>query len=870
MRYLFFLTFLLIGTFQGFSQYTFDFQLGTTSTSSSSDGEFEQPNGIAIDADGNIYIADRNNERVQKFDAAGDFLLKWGSSGTNDGQFSANNGAVDIAVDSEGNIWVVDRGNHRIQKFNSSGTFQSKFGSSGTGDGQFNQPTGIAINSGDTIYVGDRLNERVQAFDKNGNFLFKWGGTAGSGDSQFASNNGPVDLAIDSEGNVFVVDRGNHRIQKFSKKGDFLGKFGTSGTGDSNFNQPNGIEIAPDGTILIADRNNARVSIWTDTNNVFANSTTFGSSGTGSGQFNATSGAVAIAFDPVGDVWVIDRGQHRVQKFDGPALTTTVSYLTQLGVTNVTGTTNDKFNSPAGVGIDASGNIFVVDKNNERIMKFDSDRNFLAKWGSQGTGALQFSGNAAEDLAFDSEGNVWVVDRGNDRIMKFDADGNAVNIGATGQNWIGTLGSGSNQFDDPYGIAINSGDSIYIADRRNERIQVINTSGQFLFRWGSTGSGNGQFADNGGAHDIAIAANGNVVVADRANHRVQVFDRKGTFIESFGSFGNGNTNFQDPEGVAFHPNGDLWVADRNNERVVIFSYDPDSSPSLTYKEQFGSKGSGNGQFWSNGGAIDIAFDALGDAWVVDRNNDRVQKFDGPDAPAAAGPNSIKVAAKVILEGAWNNATAMNTTLEDGDLVSKEAPYNGVNLHIGSESVASEAAVPDGAVDWVLVELREADNADAATDAKRKGSAAGFLMSSGEVKATNGVDDLTVSLSDNSGTDYFVVIYHRNHLPIMSASAVPGSSGTLTIDFTEISGNTHKTTDALVSLTGSKFGMPAGDLDQDGNINGTDLSTWRSNNGVGFSYTGSGKADFNLDGVINAVDRNEFHQKNLAKIRRVPR
>lgn len=868
MRYFFFVSFSLFCTFQGFSQYTYDSQIGTTSTSSSADGQFEQPNGVAIDADGNIYIADRNNERVQKFDSSGDFLLKWGSSGTGDGQFSPNNGAVDLAVDSDGNIWVIDRGNHRIQKFNSSGTFLLKFGSSGTGDGQFNQPTGITINSGDTIYVGDRLNERVQAFDKNGNFLFKWGGTAGSGDGQFASNNGPVDLAVDSGGNVFVIDRGNHRVQKFTNKGVFLGKFGSSGSGASNFNQPNGISVAPDGTILIADRNNARVSIWTDTNNVFANSTTFGSSGTGNGQFNATSGAVAIAFDPVGDVWVIDRGHHRVQKFDGPALTTTVSYITQIGVTSTPGTTNDKFDSPAGVGVDTDGNIFVVDKNNERIMKFDSDRNFLLKWGSQGTGALQFSGNAAEDLAFDSEGNVWVVDRGNDRIMKFDASGNAVNIGGTGQNWIGTIGSGTSNFDDPYGIAINSGDSIYIADRRNERIQVLNTSGQFLFRWGSVGSGDGQFASNGGAHDIAISSHGHVVVADRANHRLQIFDRKGTFLEAFGSQGNGNANFEDPEGVAFHPNGDIWVADRNNERVVIFSYDPDSSPSLTYKEQFGSKGSGNGQFASNGGAVDIAFDSSGDAWVVDRNQDRVQKFDGPEAPVTV-PSSVKVAAKVILEGAWNNVSAMNTILKEGDLVSKDAPYNGVNSHAGSESVINEAAVPDGAVDWVLVELREAANADAATNLTRKGSAAGFLMNTGEIKATNGVDDLTVTLSNNAGTDYFVVIYHRNHLPIMSASAVPGGSGTLTIDFRENSNNTHKTTDALVSLVGSKFGMPAGDIDQDGDIDAADLSTWRSNNGVAFSYAVSGKADFNLDGVINAVDRNEFHQKNLTKIRRVP-
>lgn len=104
---------------------------------------------------------------------------------------------------------------------------------------------------------------------------------------------------------------------------------------------------------------------------------------------------------------------------------------------------------------------------------------------------------------------------------------------------------------------------------------------------------------------------------------------------------------------------------------------------------------------------------------------------------------------------------------------------------------------------------------------------------------------------------------------MSANAISESGGTYTIDFTSNSANTYQTTTALVSLAGSKFGMPAGDIDQDGDVDATDLSTWRTNNGAVFSYSGSGLADFNLDGVINAVGRNDFHQKNTLKTRQVP-
>ncbi|GAB5526536.1 MAG: hypothetical protein Roseis2KO_44080 [Roseivirga sp.] len=228
------------------------------------------------------------------------------------------------------------------------------------------------------------------------------------------------------------------------------------------------------------------------------------------------------------------------------------------------------------------------------------------------------------------------------------------------------------------------------------------------------------------------------------------------------------------------------------------------------------------------------------------------------------PSLATVAAKAFLEGAYNGSS-LNTTI-NGSIPSAQ-PYSGAtyNNHSGTES----ASAPASAVDWVLVELREAGSAAAALNSTKVGSAAGFLMSDGSIKATDGTSDLTISLSGNTGSDFYVVVYHRNHLPIMSAAAVSESSGTYSIDFTSNSANTYQTTTALKSLSGGKFGLPAGDSDQDGDIDATDLSTWRANNGTDFSYGSSGAADFNLDGVINAVDRNAFHHKNTSKTRQVP-
>jgi hypothetical protein len=229
--------------------------------------------------------------------------------------------------------------------------------------------------------------------------------------------------------------------------------------------------------------------------------------------------------------------------------------------------------------------------------------------------------------------------------------------------------------------------------------------------------------------------------------------------------------------------------------------------------------------------------------------------------APTTPTSAVIAATVFIEGAYNG-TNLKTTLNTNIPLTQPYSFNG---HTGGTA----ASIPANAVDWVLVELREAGSAAAALNNTKVGSVAGFLMNDGSIKATDGTSDLTISLSGNTGADFYVVIYHRNHLPIMSANAVSESGGTYTIDFTSNSANTYQNTTALVSLASSKFGMPAGDIDQDGDIDATDLSTWRTNNGAVFSYSGSGLADFNLDGVINAVDRNDFHQKNTSKTRQVP-
>jgi tripartite motif-containing protein 71 len=203
----------------------------------SDDGQFEfvpaDPNAgpgtgfIVVDAQGNVYVSDGYNDRIQKFDPNGKFLAKWGNQGTGEGQFG--DGPVGpIYVDRQGNIYVSQF--DRVQKYDPDGTFLAKYGSGGDGDGQFTGAAFGAIDSQGNFYVADLLNARVQKFDTSWKFLLKWG-TAGEGDGQFAA---PVTIVVDSQDRVYVADNSD-RIQVFDTNGKFLGQWSDPGNGDPAF-----------------------------------------------------------------------------------------------------------------------------------------------------------------------------------------------------------------------------------------------------------------------------------------------------------------------------------------------------------------------------------------------------------------------------------------------------------------------------------------------------------------------------------------------------------------------------------------------------------------------------------------------------------
>lgn len=264
------------------------------------DGQLCRPWGVCCDAQSNIIVADRSNNRIQVFNKYGHYLRKFGSQGTRPGQFDRPAG---VAYDKQlHRIVVTDKDNHRVQVFTSMGEFILKFGEKGTKPGQFNYPWDVAVSSTSQILISDTRNHRIQLFNKDGVFLRKYGfdgpiwkqfdsprgvvftqaghiivsdfnnhrllflssdfqtarflGSEGSANGQFLR---PQGVDIDTEGNILVADSRNYRVQIFSPQGVFKGKFGSQGTGPIQMDRPSGICVTPEGLILVVDFGNNRV-----------------------------------------------------------------------------------------------------------------------------------------------------------------------------------------------------------------------------------------------------------------------------------------------------------------------------------------------------------------------------------------------------------------------------------------------------------------------------------------------------------------------------------------------------------------------------------------------------------------------------------
>ncbi|HEX6034838.1 MAG TPA: NHL repeat-containing protein, partial [Anaerolineales bacterium] len=498
---------------------------GTTGEPYLADGtHLDKPNGLFIDSSNNLYTVEENGHRLLRFNSSGVNNMIIGHAGQPWAHDDFLAWPRDVAKDPNGNIWVAFN-YAALKEFDSAGNPLQVFPENepwvqGTANDRFNTPWGIAFGPNGYMYISDQGNHRIQVYNISGGTP-AYVQTIGQTGVPHSGNNGfnrPGQIAFDSLGRLYVVDSfgGNFRVQRCTKTVSwacqtFFGQTGVEGNDLSHMSWAAGITIRND-VIYIADGANYRI-------------------------LKCTTAGVCTNF---------------------------------AGVSGVGGSDNSHFWYVADVAVDSSGNVFVSDIDNFRIQKFNSAGAYQSTIGVTGVPYLTDSShiNSPWGVAVNTSGDVYTVENLGYRLLKFNAAGS--------QQWaVGTPGARGNDNahlgDSPEGNpAVDSSGRVYVADTNNQRVQIFNSNGSYFatIGTGQWGSGNNEFAVPNG---IAISpVNGDIYVADMGNQRIQVFNSARVYKATLGTStvpGSDNQHFNWPRGVAVAPNGTIYVADTDNFRV---------------------------------------------------------------------------------------------------------------------------------------------------------------------------------------------------------------------------------------------------------------------------------------------------------------
>ncbi len=502
--------------------------------------QLNYPRGLAIDGAGNLYITDKVNNRIRRVSPSGTITTVAGIGAPTFGGDGgpATSAALyqpeDVAVDGAGNLYIADQMNNRIRRVSAAGIITTV---AGTGDHGFSGdggpataawlswPSGVAADGAGNIYIADTENNRVRRVSPSGGIF-----TLATDLAR------PRDLAVESTGNLVVTDTGRSRVVRV-QFGGVIGIVTVAGTGDAGFSGdgglatsaqlggPEGVAADTAGNVYIADTNNNRIRRVLRLT-PFSGGTISTVAGDGTRLYSGDGGPAAsaqmaepyfVSVDASGNLYIADHGNGSVRRVSPSGTITTAAagfpisgmsgpygvaadgggnlYITDgmFRVHRVSpgGTIDDVtvgagLSAPFGLAMDASDNLYIADMGRNRVVRVSPAGAFTTV---AGTGLRGYSGDGGpatlaqlrepRDVAVDGAGNLYISDTGNYRVRRVSPGGIITTVAGNGT--LGFSGDGgpavSAQLNDPLGVALDGAGSIYLADMWNHRIRRVSPSG---------------------------------------------------------------------------------------------------------------------------------------------------------------------------------------------------------------------------------------------------------------------------------------------------------------------------------------------------------------------------------------------------------
>ena len=628
---------------------------------------FMSPQGIAMDAAGNLFVTDLDASTVRKIAPGGIVTTLAGSAVSNGYGIIDGRGATahfsrpqGIAVDAAGTVYVADTDNHAIRRISRDGIVTTLAGgvpgsADGTGlDAQFIGPQSVAIDASGTLLVADgSAIRKVTAAGAVSTFV-GMPGLVGSvdGSGKAARFSRPRQMAVDPTGNIYVVDSGNHTLRKITPAGKvttLAGKAGQWGTVDGTGSAarlagPTGLALEPGGTLIVVGED-CLVRRVTTAGKVttIAGTTKYypGGSYDGVGGIAWFSAPSAVAVDKTGNIYVCDTGHSAIRR-----ITPSLAVTTYAGSPQVFGSNDGKgrdahFTGPTGIGRDQAGNLYVADWGNSTIRKITpsgvvttfAGTPGLRAW-ADGVGAAA-AFNRPAGLCVDTSGNVYVADAINYVIRKITPSRRVTTLaGKPGENGANDGTGTTARIGGPGGLAVDQSGNLYFADEWADVVRKITPAGKVTtlagkaYEMGLT-DGKGAAARFNSPSGVAVDASGSVYVADLGNRCIRKITSAGVVTTLAGSSDFTETpvdgalkvaRFLGPLDVAIDGAGNLYVTDAGRLRRIS----KDGIVTTLAGQYLSGPGVDGAGAEATLGNSTLTADAAGNVYIADAQNNSVR------------------------------------------------------------------------------------------------------------------------------------------------------------------------------------------------------------------------------------------------------